>query len=77
MLMKINALASASDLKTSPPTDKEPPYLIGKDAVSRMLARVRGPNMAGWGVLHPPPWTFDPKKLEFFAKRSEKSWGFY
>ena len=36
----INALASASDLKTTPPTDKEPPQLIGKDAVRRTLASV-------------------------------------
>ena len=36
----VNALVRASDLKTTPPTDKEPPKLIGKDAVSWMLARV-------------------------------------
>ena len=36
----INALARASDLKTTPPTDKDPPLLIGKDAVSQTLASV-------------------------------------
>ena len=46
-------------------------------SVFGVLCLARGPNMGGCGGCCTPPWTFDPKKLGFFAKRSEKSWGFY